>query len=105
MMVRGCRHRDGGAFAPSCSPPIKPTSLVDTCAGVGVLGEVAEKFDLVLDLGTKSFTCACQIGTIPIVGIAESNPIYQVLLCQTFQNSGRDGDSWEDTLHAPTLEQ
>ena len=47
---------------------------------------MAEKFELVLALGTK-----CELGVpvgpgtlIPIVGVAESNPIYQVLLCQTF---------------------
>ncbi len=68
---------------------IKPTSLQThtSVAGVGgLLGEVAENFELVLALGTK---CEHRLkvgpGTlIPIVGVAESNPIYQVLLCQTF---------------------
>ncbi len=68
---------------------IKPTTLQihTSVAGVGgLLGEVAEQFELILALGTK---CEHRLkvgpGTlIPIVGVAESNPIYQVLLCQTF---------------------
>jgi hypothetical protein len=71
--------------------PIRPTSLqIHTyVAGVGgLLGEVAQKFDLVLALGTKCETrVAVGQGThIPLVGISESNPIYQVLLCQTFHH-------------------
>ena len=68
---------------------IKPTTLQihTSVAGVGGLfGEVAENFELVLALGTK---CELRLkvgpGThIPVVGVAEANPIYQVLLCQTF---------------------
>ena len=68
---------------------IKPTTLQihTSVAGVGgLLGKVAENFELVLALGTK---CELRLkvgpGTlIPNVGVAESNPIYQVLLCQTF---------------------
>ncbi len=61
--------------------PIRPTSLQihTSVAGFGgLLGEVAQKFDLVLALGTKcETTVAVGPGThIPLVGIAESNPIY-----------------------------
>jgi hypothetical protein len=68
---------------------IRPTCLQihTSVAGIGgLLGEVSQPFDLVLALGTK-YELRVPVGPgtlIPIVGVAESNPIYQVLLCQTF---------------------
>ena len=60
---------------------IRPTSLQihTSVAGIGgILGEVAQKFNLVLALGTK-YELRVSVGPgtlIPIVGVAESNPIY-----------------------------
>jgi hypothetical protein len=68
---------------------IRPTSLQihTSVAGIGgLLREVAQPFHQAL--GTK-YELRVPVGPgtlIPIVGVAESNPIYQVLLCQTFHH-------------------
>ncbi len=68
---------------------IGPTSLSihTSVSGVGgLLGQVTQRFELVLALGTRDeLRMPVGPGTlIPIVGVARTNPIYQVLLCQTF---------------------
>jgi hypothetical protein len=62
-------------------------SIHTSVSGVGGLpGQVTQRFELVLALGTRDkLRVPVGPGTlIPIVGVAHTNPIYQVLHCQTF---------------------
>jgi hypothetical protein len=67
---------------------IGPTSLsihTSVSSVGGLLGQVTQRFELVLALGTRG-ELRVPVGPatqIPFVGVGRTNPIYQVLLCQT----------------------
>jgi hypothetical protein len=68
---------------------IGPTALAihTSVSGLGgLMGQVTQRFEIVLALGTKDeLRAPVGPGTfIPTVGVAPSNPVNQVLLCQAF---------------------
>jgi hypothetical protein len=70
---------------------IGPTNLAihTSVSGLGgLIGQVNERFELVQALGTKDeLRVPVGHGTyIEVVGVAPTNPVYQVLLCQSFHH-------------------
>jgi hypothetical protein len=70
---------------------VGPTDLVihTSVSGLGgLVGRVKQRFELILALGTED-ELRVPVGpstVIPVVGVEPTNPVFQVLLCQTFHH-------------------
>jgi hypothetical protein len=78
-------------FCQNLGLSIGPTDLAihTSVSGLGgLIGQVLERFDLVLALGTKDeLRVPLGPGTdMEIVGVSATNRVYQVLLCQSFHH-------------------